>query len=192
MLQGRHEDIVEKLAMLRSSDDTLIVAKELYVTGHVAQAFKVASYGLTIEGRQYQLGEWLGQAAESHGNNLLAYQAFLVAFNDTVRLEGYKALIRVTEASDQERVKKELMELLRSRPREADAVVKIFLYEKLLEDAIGIIESPDSFASVGTIREVMSAVMSYKPEWVIAKVYHRVSRILSSKAYSEYGVLLTG
>lgn len=172
--------------MIDSPKEALQVAREFHEKGHGEQALYIGSLGLALEGTKAYLGSWLGDVAALLGNDSLAQRAYRVAFEDQISLDLYKRILKVTPAHEIATLKKEVLEFLRKTTRlSISAIVDIFLYEDLLDDAIAMVESA-SYVSADTLETVLGKALSAKPKWVIERAHKMAMQIIDPGKASYY------
>ena len=188
IFQKRREEVVEKAQeLLTSTDDALAIAKELFDAHYKDEAITVASHGLTLEGRKASLGDWLGDTAESLGQRSLAQKAYITAFKEAKSFKRYKHVLKVTAPRGRESIKRDLLAFLKAEEwSNVNERVKIFLHEQLLDDAIETIENSGSSYYHESIKKVMTAVMNYKPKWVIEQAHKRALALIAEVKSKNY------
>lgn len=185
--QGRVEEAVEYgTERLSSSSAFLDLAETLRDRDHPEAATTVAEGGLAVEGRQQaELAEWLRDVASGLGEDDLALEAAVTAFEADPSLDAYRA-VEAVAGDDWPSVREELLDRLRATEpgyRTIEQVVEVFLDEGLYDEAIDLADATDR-ASV--VEPVVEAVLEERPEWVIETCKAQARPIIEQGQHDQY------
>jgi uncharacterized Zn finger protein len=191
-----------------SDDGTLELVKALYERGEIEPAFQVAEHGLqrldtttpkeatpTMVAEQVdefdlydshpqsELAAWLRDRAAEHGQTERALAAGMIAFRIAPSLAAYQWVKKLAGA-DWPKRQKGLLGFLRREPRVSNETrIEIFLYENLVDDAIGATER---YTSPQTLARVMDAAVNRQPQWVIAQARRQAEPIMDGAQSAHY------
>lgn len=183
--EGRIEDAVTYGTDHLSSHESLQeLAETLRKNGCTAEAFTVAEHGLTVDGYgRGDLAEWLRDWASSTGNDELALEAAIVAFEQSPSLSAYQS-VEAIAGEDWEHVREDLLAFVRQDPeRYVDGSVEVFLYEELYDEAI---ERAEAAGGSSVIKSVVETVAEQRPEWVIDACKAQAEPIIETGQHDRY------
>ncbi len=191
-----------------SNNGTLELAKALYERGEIEPAFQVAEHGLqrldtrapqdeefsTVAERmttfglydshpQSELAAWLRDRAAEHGQTERARAAGMIAFRIAPGLAAYQSVKKLA-GGDWPDLRRQLLDFLRREVRVSNEIkIEIFLYENLVDDAIGATER---YTSPRTLARVMDAAVKRQPQWVIAQARRQAEPIMDGAQSAHY------
>jgi uncharacterized Zn finger protein len=170
------------LRHLHSSSEVLTVAQAFHARGAVAEALRLAGYGLSLpeaepvpaygyylppsHGRA-QLGRWLRDQARAVGEHQQALAAAQVVQHVQPTLADYQALRELASENWPGMRDKVLAALRQAEQRHAQEAVNIYLHEGLIDDAIRVAENGSSYGDV--LERVADAAISTHAVWVIER-----------------------
>ena len=165
-LDRAQEAIAYGLKHLRTTEDTLALAKALYEHGEGEQSLQIAEHGLTLEGHKATLAKWLRDQAEAMDKMELALTAAEHAFRAEVSLANYQ---QVAELAGEQWTEKRIALLDYARSKQAyqqQGSVDVFLHEGLLDEAIAALEP---YASHTLVEQVVEFALKSQSQldWVI-------------------------
>ena len=184
---GRTEDAVEYgIDHLSDPESLLSLARVLREHGHTDAAFTVAEHGLTVEdyGKD-TLAEWLRDSAASAGEDDLALEAAISAFETSPSVSAFEAVDELA-ADDWETIKTDLLEYLRTEQpsgRTAGRAAEVFIHEGEYDDAITLAKR-SGWTSV--IEIVVEAVIEERPQWVISTCKAQAEPIVEQGKHDSY------
>ena len=184
---GRIEDAVEYgIEHLSKPESLLSLAKSLREHGHTDAAFTVAEHGLTLEeyGRD-TLAEWLRDRAASAGEDDLALEAAITAFETSPSVSAFEAVEELA-ADDWETIKTDLLEYLRTEQpggRTAARAAEVFIHEDEYDDAITLAKRS---GRTSVIEPVVEAVIKERPDWVISTCKAQAEPIVEQGKHDSY------
>ncbi|MEJ5199432.1 MAG: SWIM zinc finger family protein [Anaerolineae bacterium] len=180
---GRVEQAVEEArTCLMSPDEFLHLAQTLAAQGHITAALQVAAFGLEQESRWscYNLARWTAEQAERAGNAALALRAAETAFLSGYDLEDYKLAQRMAGSRWPE-VRERLLKRLESVTD--DRAVTVYLYERMLPQAMALIEH-NPYSSY--LDQVIEATRGDYPDWGIRQYQRRAESIMNAGESGHY------
>jgi uncharacterized Zn finger protein len=167
---------------LATSQEALALARALCEHGEREESLQIAEQGLTLEGSGVELAAWLRDQAEAMGRQELALKAAEQAFRSQISLQQYGHVARLAGEQWEER-KTALLAYARSaRIYETQGKVDVFLYEKLIDDAIATLES---YASHTTVSQVVDVAIKERPAWAIEACKKQAEPIMD-RGKSQY------
>ncbi len=180
---GRVAEAMEEARVcLMEPAEFLELAQILAAQGHRSAALEIAAYGLE-QGTQWsrsELGRWLASQAEAAGDLALALRGAETAFLATHDLEDYKLVQRL--AGDRwPAVRERLLKQLESGTD--DRTVAIYLYERLLPQAMAVIER-NPYSSY--LEQVVEATRADYPDWGIRQYQKRAENIMNAGDARHY------
>jgi uncharacterized Zn finger protein len=184
---GRIEEAVEYgLAHLSNPESVLSLAQTLREHGHTDAAFTVAEHGLTLEefGKD-TLAEWLRDRAASDGDDELALDAAITAFEESPSVSSFEAVEELAD-EDWETIRADLLDSLRTerpRGRMAVRVVEVFIHEGQYDDAIDL---ADRTGRTSVVEPVVEAVIEERPQWVINTCKSQAEPIIEQGKHDSY------
>jgi uncharacterized Zn finger protein len=184
---GRIEEAVEYgIEHLSNPESLLSVAQTLREHGHADSAFTVAEHGLSLEefGRD-TLAEWLRDRAAREGEDELALDAAITAFEESPSVSSFEAVEELAD-EDWETIRADLLDSLRterSRGRTAARVAEVFIHEGQYDDAINL---ADRTGRTSVVEPVVEAVIEERPQWVIKTCKSRAEPIIEQGKHDSY------
>jgi uncharacterized Zn finger protein len=171
---------------LTMSEDALTVAMKLRNHFYIDDAISIAELGLNLRGYKLRIGEWLHDLAEATGNDTLARQALIVAFNDDISEERYERILKLTSDDEIQATKEQLLAKVREKENYSSVAAKanIFLKEELFDEAIDIVDKCHYEDDV--VKHVMNAVIHYNPTWIIQQAHKRAMDIVDKNQAARY------
>lgn len=146
-------------------------------------AERMSEFGLDDSHPQSELAAWLRDRAAAHGQIERARAAGIIAFRTAPGLAAYQRVKQLAEA-DWPDLRKELLDFLRREARVSNETkIEIFLYENLVDDAIGATER---YTSPRTLARVMDAAVNRQPQWVIAQARRQAEPIMDGAQSAHY------
>jgi uncharacterized Zn finger protein len=184
---GRIEDAVEYgIEHLSDPESLLSLAQTLREYGHTDGAFTVAEHGLTVEAYgKDTLAEWLRDRAASAGEDDLALEAAVTAFETSPSVSSFEAVEELA-SDDWGTLKTDLLEYLRTEQpggKTAARAAEVFIHEGEYDDAITLAKRSDR-ASV--IEPVVEAVIEERPDWVISTCKAQAEPIVEQGKHDSY------
>lgn len=184
--EGRIQDAVEYgIERLSEPDGLLELAKTLRRNGHTQAAFTVAEHGLTVGGyRTGALAEWLRDRASSAGEDELALEAAITAFEESPSLSTYQAAEEIA-GEDWECVRDDLLAFLREHApdRNPSQSVEVFLYEELYDEATDL---ADASRRASVLEPVVEAAIKERPEWAVEASKAQAEPIIENGQHDRY------
>lgn len=185
---GRVEEAMDAAqTQMSSMEEAFALSKTLREHFALQQALQIAQTGLKLPGNcQYDLGTWTSDLALELGDNQAALLAIRVAFQARPSFEDYQKIEELT-GENWASVKIDLLQILRTYAGwgTEEAMVQIFLYEGLIDDAIATVTELSSYYST-IIRQVMDDAISYNPDWVIINACRRAESIMDASKAEQY------
>ena len=185
---GRVEEAVEQaLQRMSATDEALALAKALRERGELDHALRIAEHGLTLDGKaKHQLASWTSELAQSLGHPEQALHATIIAFQESPSLNDYLKARDLAGDQQWPVLRQTLLAGLRKQRDlfALDAQVEVFLHEKLLDDAIAVVDKVSSYHAT-TVHKVMDAAIETRPEWVIKNACQRAEGIMN-EGKAEY------
>ena len=166
--EGRIDEAIEYGQQnLHSPNDSLTLAKTLRNHDRPQAALEIAGHGLTLDGSgTAALAEWLRDRASSMGEQDIALETAVAAFEAAPTLAAYQAT-EEPAGEDWPAVREELLEALTDRDttqRSAQRHGEIFLYAERYDEAIAI---ADRFPDYTVVEPVADTVWDKRPQWTI-------------------------
>jgi uncharacterized Zn finger protein len=181
---GRTQEAAEAgVQHLRQPHQVLALAVALREGGALPEALRVAEHGLTLDGAKEQLGTWLCDLALGVGESELALRAAVAAFRSAPSLELYLRIEQLAGGRWDELKAALLAHLRQDIWYHTGGQVDVFLHEGLVDDAIAAVEEEGGY---GLIAQVMDAVVSQRPEWVIQAARKQAERIIEAGKAQAY------
>jgi uncharacterized Zn finger protein len=183
---ARIEEAVEYgVDHLSNPESLLSLAKTLEGDGHTDAAFTVAEHGLTCEeyGKD-TLAEWLRERAASAGEDDLALEAAIVAFEESPSVSAYEAVEEL--ADDWEPIRNDLLDYLHTEKpsgRTAARAAEVFIHEEQYDDAIDLAERS---GRTSVIEPVVEAVIEERSQWVISTCKSQAEPIVEQGKHNSY------
>jgi uncharacterized Zn finger protein len=185
---GRVEEAVDAAqSQMSSMEEAFALAKTLQEQEKLQQALDIAVMGLELPGNcQYDFGTWTSDLAQMLGDKQAALSAKTAAFLTLPSFADYQK-IKNLAGENWTSVKTELLERLQTYGGWGiqEAKVDIFLYEGLIDDAIGTVSELSSYHST-IIYRVMDAAIPHNPDWVIANARRRAESIMDAGKAEYY------
>jgi len=184
---GRIENAVEYgVDHLLDPESLLSLAQTLREQGHTDAAFTVAEHGLTVEeyGKD-TLAEWLRDRAASAGEDDLALEAAITAFETSPSVSAFEAVEELA-ADDWETIKTDLLEYLRTEQpggRTAVRAAEVFIREGEYDDAITLAKRS---SRTSVIEPVVEAVIEERPDWVVKTCKAQTEPIVEQGKHDSY------
>jgi len=176
------EAVVVAINQLETAESALLVAQRLRDLDRIDDALNVAERGLSLAGRKYDLGCWLGPIQESQGNTDQAILAYRAAFNEMPSLELYQTLKRPC-GPRWETIRSQLMDILRSSAN-SHVLADVYLFEKEWDAAIRLADQGSAW-DYRLVEKVAEAVIVHRPDWVIQSS-RRQAESLIERTQSKY------
>jgi uncharacterized Zn finger protein len=175
----------EALQYLVSPDDIHALARTLAEHSEIEKAFQLAQHGLTLDESRGKaaLAEWLRDLADIHHQPDLALDAAQRALTESVTLENYQALQRVS-GDLWETLRAEALEIT-AQGKSAEYKADIYLYEKMYKQAIAIVDQAAWFSNID---KVIEAVKVDDPEWAFRQCRKRAEAIMDAGKAQNYHV----
>ena len=205
----RIEDAVRAgLEQPLSDAGALELVKGLYEHGEIESAFQVAEHNLQrLDARarqdeafspvaermtelslvdshaQSELAAWLRDRAAEQGQTERARLAGTVAFRIAPGLAAYQSVQKLASENWPD-LRRQLLDFLRREVHIGNETrIEIFLYENLIDDAIGATER---YTSPRTLARVMDAAVNRQPQWVIAQARRQAEPIMDGAQSAHY------
>ena len=184
---GRIEEAVEyEIEHLSDPNSLLSLAQTLREHGHTDAAFTVAEHGLTVEeyGKD-ALAEWLRDRAASAGEDSLALEAAITAFETSPSVSAFEAVEELA-ADNWETIKTDLLEYLRTEQlggETAARAAEVFIRENEYDDAITLAKRS---GRTSVIEPVVQAVIAERPDWVISTCKAQAEPIVGQGKHNSY------
>ncbi len=161
---------------------SLIIARVLAGRGYPREALAVASHGLDAQ-PDHSVGElarWLIPVAEQEGNQKLALTGARLAFLQRYDLNDYQNAQRL--AGDAwPTVKAELLPVVRRLNNSRS--VEIYLYERMLPEAMAVVDRNGFYGDPG---RVIEATRGDYPDWAIQQCKRNAEPIMTGGKASHY------
>lgn len=184
---GQIEDAVEyAIEHLSDPRSLLELARALEENGYTTAAFTVAEHGLT--GEEYgknDLAKWLRDHAASAGEDELALDAAITAFEVSPSVSSFEAVEELA-GEDWETVRNDLLEFLRTEKpsnRTAARAAEVFIHENQYDDVIDLAERT---GRTSVIESVVEAVIEERPQWVIETCKSQAEPIVEQGKHDSY------
>jgi uncharacterized Zn finger protein len=177
-----HEAVTYGREHLMTAPEFFALATALYNHGELEQSLQIAEEGLQHEGSKASLAKWLRDEADTAGQQAVALTAAEVAFREELSLANY---LRVAELAGEqwEQRRENLLDYARHKKSYVpQGQVDVFLYEKLIDDAIAAVEPS---ATHTLVERVVDAAIQSHPEWVI-KVCRQQAEPFMNEGKAQY------
>jgi uncharacterized Zn finger protein len=184
--QGQSDKAIsEAKQYLRIPENIHALARTLIDNDEIEQAFQLAQHGLTLDETRGKaaLAEWLRDQARERGEPDLALDAARRALAENATLENYKALQQIS--GDEWKVLREKALETTAQGRSADHKVDIYLYEKMYQQAIAVVDQATWFSN---INKVIEAVKADYPKWAFRQCQQRAEAIMDAGEAQNYHV----
>ena len=181
---SRFDDAVTSaMSHLKTANEALSVAHRLRDLGRVDEAFLLGEHGLSLAGRKFDLGQWLGIIHEARGDSQRAVNAYMIAFKERPSLEGYVTLQRLT-ASKWSELKPKLNKIL-EKSQDHSVRADVFLHEGEWDAAIQTVEEHGEW-SYDLVEKVVEAVMPHRSDWAINACKKQAELLIDRKKSKHY------
>jgi len=184
--QGQSDKAIsEARQYLRVPENIHALARTLIDNDEIEQAFQLAQHGLTLDDARgvAALAEWLRDQARTRGESNLALDAARRALAENVTLENYQALQQISgEVWETQRA--EALEIT-AQGRSADHKVDIYLYEKMYQQAITVVDQASWFSNID---KVIEEVKADYPKWTFRQCQQRAEAIMDAGQAQNYRV----
>ncbi|MCC3448315.1 MAG: SWIM zinc finger domain-containing protein [Microcoleus sp. PH2017_39_LGB_O_B] len=183
---GRIEEAVKAAATdMTSVEEAFALVQTLQEDGNSEEALKVCQLGLNLPGNStYKLAVCMSELADELGEKEAAFKAKMKVFEIQPSLNDYLSLQELS-GDNLSTLKADLLAILRATQsyNSTEAKVDIFLHEKLIEEAIALVDT--SYGSQ-LVHRVMMAAIPHRPDWVIVNASRRAESILNQMKSAEY------
>lgn len=182
---GQIEDAVAfGLEQVTSISATKALAETLHEYGHTEAALRVAEHGLELSGQhKASLAFWLRDVAAGLNQPELALRAAVTGFKASASLEAYQQ-VRELAGDGWTTLREELLALLRQPATYTQqAAVEIFVYEKLIDDAIRAL---GEHAYYRLVELVVDAAIEVRPDWCIQACKAQAEPIMDEGKSKSY------
>ncbi len=182
--QGQSDQAIYKaIEYLRIPENIHALAQTLIDNDEIEQAFQLAQHGLTLDETRGKaaLAEWLRDQAKEHHQPDLALEAAWRALAENVTLENYQALEEISGDGWETR-RAEALEIT-AQGRSADHKVDIYLYEKMYQQAIAVVDQANWFSNID---KVIEAVKADDPKWAFRQCQQRAEAIMDAGQAQNY------
>ena len=169
--QGQSDQAMsEARQYLHVPENIHALSRTLVDHGEIGKAFQLAQHGLTLDHERGKaaLAEWLRDQARAHGESDLALDAARRALAENVTLENHQALEDVSGDGWETR-HAEALEIT-AQGRSADHKADIYLYEKMYQQAIAVVDQATWFSNID---KVIEAVKADYPKWAFQQCQQR-------------------
>lgn len=173
------EAMTYALAHLQRAEAALSLAQTLRAQAALPEALTIGERGLTLAGEKGALSTWLRDLAQSLGKGELALAAARIAFQSNVELDNYRRLQEM--AGDQwPSERKAALALIRTGGSELrlSGAIDVLLDEKLVDDAIALVERKGAYYSYEVLAQVVEAAIPVQPDWAIRQSLHQANQII--------------
>ncbi len=168
---------------LRTAQEALALARALYDHGEHELGLQIAEYGLTLERPIVPLAYWLRETAATMDKMTLAFSTAEMLFREELNLANYLRAGELAGAKWPNR-RPDLLDYARhTNSYSPQGLVDIFLYEKLIDDAIAAVEYGGSY---DLVRRVVEAAMDSRPDWVIQACRKQAEPIMDGNKSQYY------
>jgi len=177
--------IAEAIQYLVAPEDIHALARTLADHDEIEKAFQLAQHGLELEESRGKAGlaEWLRDQAEKHQQPDLALKAARRALTENVTLENYQALQRIL-GDGWKTLREEALQIT-AQGKSADYKADIYLYEKMYDQAIAVVDQAVWFSNID---KVIEAVKAEYPEWAFRQCQKRAEAIMDAGQAKNYHV----
>lgn len=184
--QGQSDQaIAEAMQYLKTPENIHALARTLVDSNEIEKAFQLARHGLDLEESRGKAGlaAWLRDQAEKHQQPDLALKAARRALAENVTLENYQAFQRIS-GERWKALREEALQVT-AGGKSADHKADIYLYEKLYEQAIAVVDQATWFLDID---KVIEAVKVDYPEWAFRQCRKRAEAIMDAGQAKNYRV----
>ncbi len=184
---GRTAEAVSyALAHLANAESALALAQTLREQGAFAEALVIGERGLALEGQKAALATWLRDLAQSLGKETLALVAARVAFRTNMGLETYQRLQEIA-ATQWPTEREAALTLIRSGGHQnTPGAIEVLLHEKLVSDAIALLDRQGSYYGYDLLGKVVEAAISVNPDWAIRQSLRQAEEIINPGKADRY------
>lgn len=183
---GRIKEAVEAATTeMTSVEEAFALVQILQEDGYSEEALKICQAGLNLPGNfTYKLAVCMSELADELNQKEAAFNAKMKVFEIQPSLKDYLSLQELSR-DNWSTLKPDLLAILRATQNynSTEAKVDIFLHDKLIEDAIALI---DTSYSSELVHRVMVAAIPHRPDWVILNATRRAESILNQMKSAEY------
>jgi uncharacterized Zn finger protein len=183
---GRIEEAVKAaVTEMKSVEEAFALVQILQEDGYSEEALKICQLGLDLPGNStYKLAICMSELADKFSEKEAAFNAKIKIFEIQPSLKDYLSLHELS-GDHWSTLKVDLLAILRTTQNynSTEAKVDIFLHEKLIEEAIAIV---DTSYSSQLVHRVMMAAIPHRPDWVILNACRRAELILNQMKSAEY------
>jgi uncharacterized Zn finger protein len=182
--QGQSDKAIsEARQYLRVPENIHALARTLIDHDEIEQAFQLAGHGLTLDETRGKaaLAEWLRDQARERGEPDLALDAARRALAENVTLENYQALQQISGAGWGTQ-RAEALEIT-AQGKSADHKADIYLYEKMYQQAIAVVDQATWFSNID---KVIEAVKADYPKWAFRQYQQRAEGIMDAGQAQNY------
>jgi len=182
--QGQSDKAIsEARQYLVAPQDIQTLARTLVDHGEIQKAFQLAQHGLTLDDVRGKdaLAEWLRDQARERGESDLALDAARRALAENVTLENYQALQQIS--GDGWKVLRSKALEITSQGKSADHKADIYLYEKMYQRAIAVVDQATWFSNID---KVIEAVKADYPKWAFQQCQQRAEAIMDAGQSQNY------
>jgi uncharacterized Zn finger protein len=168
---------------LETAQQAFTLAQALYEHGAHEQSLQIAEEGLNLQEPRAPLAKWLRDEAAKIGETTRALTATEVAFREELSLANYLRAAEIDRAQWSE-LRPKLLEYARHYKKSyvPEGQVDIFLYERLIDDAIAAVEPG---ATHTLVERVADAAIKSHPAWVI-KVSRQQAEPIMDEGKAQY------
>ncbi len=184
--QGQSDQaIAEAVQYLVAPEHIHALARTLADHNEIEKAFQLAQHGLKLEESRGKAGlaVWLRDQADKHQQPDLALKAAQRALAEKVTLDNYQALQRIS--GDMWKTLREEALQVTAQGKSADHKADIYLYEKLYDQAIAVVDQAVWFSN---IEKVIEAVKADYPEWAFRQCRKKGEAIMDAGQAKNYRV----
>ncbi|MEG5140381.1 MULTISPECIES: SWIM zinc finger family protein [unclassified Microcoleus] len=183
---GRIEEAVKAAETeMTSVEEAFALVQILQEDGYSEEALKICQAGLDLPGNStYKLAVCMSELADELGEKKSAFNAKIKIFQIQPSLSDYLSLLELS-GDNLSLLKSDLLEIVRTTQKytSTEAKVDIFLHEKMIEEAIALVDT--SYESE-LVHRVMTAAISHSPDWVIVNACDRAESILNAMKSAQY------
>ncbi|HTK09469.1 MAG TPA: hypothetical protein VL485_20020 [Ktedonobacteraceae bacterium] len=173
---------------IATTEEVLAFATALEAHGAHAESLMVAEKGLRLPGDQLALALWLRDHAASLGETSLALRVAEIIFREEMSVDNYRKVAKYAGEHWPE-YRATLLDYVRKKAayRSAQAV-RIFLYEKLLDEAVAALDPHESHTVVEKVVDAALQEQQALP-WVIQACREQAEYLMNgAKAQYYYAV----
>jgi uncharacterized Zn finger protein len=167
------------LAHFQRAESAFSLAQTLRQQAALSEALAIGERGLALAGEKGALATWLRDLAQSLGKGALALTAARVAFQSEVELDHYRRLQEL--AGDRWPSEREAaLEFVRKSGRERmlGGEIDVLLHEKLVNDAIALVDRKGVYYGYEVLAQVVEAAIPVQPDWAIRQSLHQANQII--------------